>query len=57
LLSGIRYAPHWVRLHLKWGKALGYVGPKDEARAQCQIAPTLDLGVADRATFLKRLVG
>jgi hypothetical protein len=44
-----RYAPNWGRLHLKWGEALGYVGRKDEARAQYRIASTLDLSVADKA--------
>jgi len=44
-----KYAPNWGRLHLKWGEALGYVGRKDEARAQYQKASTLDLTPADKA--------
>ena len=37
------------RLHMKWGGALGFVGRKDESRAQYHIASTLDLSVADKA--------
>jgi tetratricopeptide (TPR) repeat protein len=49
-----RYAPHWGRLHLKWGEALGYVGRNDEARTQFQIASTQDLSVADKAELVMR---
>ncbi len=43
------YAPNWGRLHLKLGEALGYVGRRDEARAQYRIASALDLSVNDKA--------
>jgi Flp pilus assembly protein TadD len=48
-----KYAPDWGRLHLKWGEALGYAGRKDEARAQYQMASTLDLTAADRAELAR----
>jgi len=48
-----KYAPSWGRLHLKWGEALGYVGRKDEARAQYHAASTLDLSVADKAELAR----
>ena len=50
-----KYAPQWGRLHLKWGEALGYVGYKDEARAQYQIASKLDLGAADKAELARQV--
>jgi Flp pilus assembly protein TadD len=46
-------APNWGRLHLEWGNALGYVGRKDEARAQYRIASTLDLSEADKAALAR----
>jgi tetratricopeptide (TPR) repeat protein len=48
-----KYAPNWGRLHMKWGEALGYVGRKDEARAQFQTASTLDLTAADKAELAR----
>jgi len=48
-----KYAPNWGRLHLKWGEALGYVGKKEDARAQYQKASTLDLSPADKAEFAR----
>ena len=48
-----KYAPNWGRLHMKWGEALGYVGRRDEARAQYRIASTLDLSVADKAELAR----
>ena len=32
------YVPNWGRLHMKWGEALGFVGRREEARAQYRIA-------------------
>ena len=43
-----RYAPHWARLHLKWAEALEHLGRKDEARAQRQLAASLDQNTARR---------
>ena len=48
-----KYAPNWGRLHLKWGEALGYVGRKEEARAQYQKASTLDLTAPDKAELAR----
>jgi len=48
-----KYAPNWGRLHLKWGEALGYAGHKDEARAEYQMASTLDLTPADKAELAR----
>jgi hypothetical protein len=42
---------------MKWGEALGYVGRKDEARAQYRIASTLDLSVADKAELARDMRG
>jgi hypothetical protein len=44
-----KYAPHWGRLHLKWGEALAYAGKGGEAGKQFAIAAGLDLLAAERA--------
>jgi hypothetical protein len=38
-----KYAPHWGRLHLKWGEALRWSGDKAGAQKQFAIASRLDL--------------
>jgi hypothetical protein len=48
-----KYVANWGRVHIKWGEALGYIGRKDEARAQYRIALTLDLSVADKAELAR----
>ncbi len=49
-----KYAPNWGKLHLKWGKALYYVGRKDEARAQFGTAMRLDLSDSDKRKLAMR---
>lgn len=48
-----RYAPRWGRLHLKWGEALGYIGRRDDARAQYRLARTLYMSAADTAELAR----
>jgi tetratricopeptide (TPR) repeat protein len=43
-----RYAPRWGRNHLRWGEALTRLGRTRDARAQFDIARSLDLSAADR---------
>jgi hypothetical protein len=40
---------------MKWGEALGFVGRRDEARAQYRIAVSLDLSVADKADLTRNM--
>ena len=49
-----KYAPKWGRLHLKWGEALGYVGKKDDARAQYEKASTLDLTPGEKSELARQ---
>ena len=48
-----RFAPNWGRLHLQWGEALFYLGRKNEAAAQWNLAGHLDL-TTDERTVLAR---
>jgi hypothetical protein len=43
-----KFAPHWGRLHLKWGEALVYAGKEDEAKAQFSRAAQLDLTPSEK---------
>jgi Flp pilus assembly protein TadD len=46
-------APNWGRLHLEWGAALIYLGRKNEARAQWNVAAGLDLTASERAKLAR----
>jgi cytochrome c-type biogenesis protein CcmH/NrfG len=46
-----KHAPHWGRLHLKWGEALFYAGKHDDAKKQFAIAAGLDLSPSDKAAL------
>jgi cytochrome c-type biogenesis protein CcmH/NrfG len=48
-----RYAPHWGRLHLKWGEALYYAGKPDDSKKQIAIAASLDLAPDDKELLAK----
>jgi Tfp pilus assembly protein PilF len=47
-----KYAPHWGRLHLKWGEALAYAGKPDEAKAQLARAAALDLTPSEKSELV-----
>jgi hypothetical protein len=50
----LKYAPHWGRLHLKWGEALLWSGDKGGAHKQFAIAAHLASTPAEQAQ-LRRL--
>jgi tetratricopeptide (TPR) repeat protein len=49
-----KYAPHWGRLHLKWGEALTYAGKPAEAKGQFARAATLDLTSSEKSELAQQ---
>jgi hypothetical protein len=46
-------APHWGRLHLKWGETLFYAGKRDDAQKQFARAAGLDLAPSEKSELAK----
>jgi hypothetical protein len=52
-----KYAPHWGRLHLKWGEALYWSGDKAGAAKQFAIASHLDLTPSEKSELARGIHG